>query len=157
VNKAFTPRMVERLRPRIESIAAELVDGLAKERGADLIADFAYPLPVIVIAEMLGVPARDRAQFQEWSAVAVRGLDPFLDSETQERVFDARDALAAYLRGIIDERRREPAGDLITAMIGAREKGDLLNEGELVAMCNLLLVAGHETTVNLIGGGTLAL
>jgi cytochrome P450 len=157
VSKAFTPRMVERLRPRIESIAADLVDRLARGSRADLVSEFAYPLPVIVIAEMLGVPARDRAQFQEWSAVAVRGLDPFLDSATQEAVFDARDALVAYLRGIIGERRREPRDDLITAMIAAREKGDLFSEGELVAMCNLLLVAGHETTVNLIAGGTLAL
>ena len=158
VSKAFTPRMVEQLRPRIESIAADLVDRLASgPQETDLIGQFAYPLPVIVIAEMLGVPARDRAQFQEWSAIVVRGLDPFLDRETQEAVFDARDALTGYLRGIIGERRREPAGDLITAMIAAREKGDLLSEGELVAMCNLLLVAGHETTVNLIGGGTLAL
>jgi len=157
VSKAFTPRMVDRLRPRIEAIAADLVDRLANESRVDLISRFAYPLPVIVIAEMLGVPARDRAQFQEWSAVVVRGLDPFLDSETQEAVFDARDALVAYIRGIIGERRREPADDLITAMIAAREKGDLFSEGELVAMCNLLLIAGHETTVNLIGGGVHAL
>jgi cytochrome P450 len=157
VSKAFTPRMVEHLRPRIESITADLVDRLARESVADLIVQFAYPLPVIVIAEMLGVPARDRARFQEWSAVAVRGLDPFLDSATQEAVFDAREALAGYLRAVIAERRREPADDLITAMIAAREKGDLFNEGELVAMCNLLLIAGHETTVNLIGGGTLSL
>jgi pimeloyl-[acyl-carrier protein] synthase len=157
VNKAFTPRMVERLRPRIESITADLVDRLASESEVDLISRFAYPLPVIVIAEMLGVPVQDRAQFQEWSAVVVRGLDPFVDPETQEAIFDAREALAGYLRGIIVQRRREPADDLITAMIAARETGDLLSEGELVAMCNLLLVAGHETTVNLIGGGVLAL
>ncbi|HYW27654.1 MAG TPA: cytochrome P450 [Terriglobales bacterium] len=157
VSKAFTPRMVEQLRPRIEAITADLVDRLSRESETDLIGQFAYPLPVIVIAEMLGVPARDRAQFQEWSAVVVRGLDPFLDSATQEAVFDARDALTGYLRGVIADRRREPAGDLITAMIAAREKGDLFTEGELVAMCNLLLIAGHETTVNLIGGGTLAL
>jgi unspecific monooxygenase len=143
VSKAFTPRMVEQLRPRIESITADLVDRLARESDVDLITRFAYPLPVIVIAEMLGVPVRDREQFQEWSAVVVRGLDPFVDPVTQEAVFDAREALAGYLRGIIIERRREPADDLITAMIAAREKGDLLSEGELVAMCNLLLVAGH--------------
>jgi cytochrome P450 len=157
VSKVFTPRMVELLRPRIESITAGLLDRLAGRSEVDLIAEFAYPLPVIVIAEMLGVPARDRAQFQEWSAVTVRGLDPFVDEATREAVFDARDALIDYLRGIIDERRREPADDLITAMIAAREQGDFLSEGELIAMCNLLLVAGHETTVNLIGNGTLAL
>jgi len=156
-SKAFTPRMVEQLRPRIEAIASDLVERLARGRQADLIAEFAYPLPVIVIAEMLGVPARDRAQFQEWSSVTVRGLDPFVDAATQKAVFDARAALTAYLRRIIARRRREPAGDLITAMIAAREAGDFLSDGELVAMCSLLLVAGHETTVNLIGNGTLAL
>src|SRR5215471_10837137 len=87
VNKAFTPRMVERLRPRIESITADLVDRLAGDSEADLVSRFAYPLPVIVIAEMLGVPVRDREQFQAWSAVVVRGLDPFVDPETQEAVF----------------------------------------------------------------------
>ena len=157
VSRAFTPRMVARLRPRIESITAGLVDRLGSRREADLVAELAYPLPVIVIAEMLGVPARDRMRFQDWSAVLVRGLDPFVDTATQEAVLDARDALAAYLRGIIAERQRAPADDLITAMIEAREHGDLLSEGELVAMCNLLLVAGHETTVNLIAGGALAL
>ena len=157
VSKAFSPRMVEQLRPRIEAITAELIEGLARSDEADLIPGFAYPLPVIVIAEMLGVPARDRARFQEWSATLVRGLDPFVDSKTQEAVLDARDALLGYLRGVIAERRRDPAGDLITGLIAAEEKGDFLSEDELLAMCNLLLVAGHETTVNLIGGGMLAL
>ncbi len=157
VNNAFTPRMVEQLRPRIESISADLVERLAGERETDLVAQFAYPLPVIVIAEMLGVPARDRLRFQEWSAVLIRGLDPFVDAATQELVFDARDALIDYLSGIIAERRREPADDLITGLIAVKEQGDVLSHGELVAMCNLLLVAGHETTVNLIAGGTLAL
>ncbi|HEY7199614.1 MAG TPA: cytochrome P450 [Candidatus Dormibacteraeota bacterium] len=157
VNKAFTPRMVEQLRPRIESISADLLDRLAGEGETDLVAQFAYPLPVIVIAEMLGVPARDRMRFQEWSAVLIRGLDPFVDAETLERVFDAREALNDYLNGIIAERRRQPAADLITGLIAAEEEGDALGHGELVAMCNLLLVAGHETTVSLIAGGTLAL
>jgi pimeloyl-[acyl-carrier protein] synthase len=157
VNKAFTPRMVEQLRPRIESISANLVERLAERPEADLVAELAYPLPVIVIAELLGVPTDHRERFQEWSAVLVRGLDPFVDAETEQAVFEARQALAGFLREVIDERRHEPADDLITAMIAAREKGDLLDERELVAMCNLLLVAGHETTVNLIAGGTLAL
>jgi cytochrome P450 len=157
VSKAFTPRTVARLRSRIESISADLLDRLDGWTEADLVAELAYPLPVIVIAEMLGVPARDRMRFQEWSATLVRGLDPFVDDATQEMVLDARDALAGYLRGVVAERRREPADDLITGMIAAREHGDFLSEGELVAMCNLLLVAGHETTVNLIAGGTLAL
>jgi cytochrome P450 len=157
VSRAFTPRMVERLRPKVDAITADMLDRLPPRGEADLIGDFAYPLPVVVIAEMLGVPARDRMRFQEWSAVAVRGLDPFIDEETQTRVLDARDALDEYLLGIIGERRREPREDLITALIAAEERGDSLSEGELVAMCSLLLVAGHETTVNLIGNGMLAL
>jgi cytochrome P450 len=159
VSKAFTARMVERLRPRVESIAAELVERISGSAEVDLIDEFAYPLPVVVIAEMLGIPTRDRIRFQEWSATLVRGLDPvsLIDPETQEAVFQAGRALNEYLRGVIAERRREPADDLITGMIAARDQGDLLSEAELVAMCNLLLVAGHETTVNLIGNGTLAL
>jgi cytochrome P450 len=160
VSRAFTPRMVDRLRPRIESIVADLLDRLGRLAGAgetDLVADFAYPLPVVVIAEMLGVPARDRARFQEWSSVLVRGLDPFVDAATQDTVLDARDALLDYLRGIVAERRAEPADDLVTGLIAAGEKGDVLSEAELLTMCNLLLVAGHETTVNLIGNGTVAL
>ena len=157
VNKAFTPRTVERLRPRVEAITDEILGRLQHADGFDLVANFAYPLPVIVIAEMLGVPATDRAAFQEWSAVLVRGLDPLVSEEEQERVFDARDALLEYLRGVLAERRREPQDDMLTRLIAAEENGDILSEGELLAMCNLLLVAGHETTVNLIGNGALAL
>jgi len=157
VNKAFTPRMVERLRPRIEAITAEILDRAAPGDAFDLVTDFAYPLPVIVIAEMLGVPAKDRMAFQQWSAVLVRGLDPMLGEEEQEAVFDARDALLDYLRGVLGERRREPREDMLTSLIAAEESGDMFSEGELLAMCNLLLVAGHETTVNLIGSGVLAL
>lgn len=157
VNKAFTPRTVERLRPRVEAIAAEILDHIDSADGFDLVRDFAYPLPVIVIAEMLGVPAADRAAFQQWSAVLVRGLDPLVSEEEQEVVFDARDALLDYLRGVLMQRRREPQDDMLTSLIAAEESGDIFSEGELLAMCNLLLVAGHETTVNLLGNGALAL
>jgi cytochrome P450 len=157
VSKAFTPRMIELLRPRVEAIVADRLDRIAGRSEVDLIAEVAYPLPVIVIAEMLGVPAGDRVRFQEWSAMAARGLDPILDARTQDQVLDARDALDAYLLGIIAERRAEPRDDLITALIAAEERGDALTEGELVVMCALLLIAGHETTVNLIGNGVLAL
>ena len=157
VNKAFTPRTVERLRPRVEAIAAEILDRIDDGDGFDLVRDFAYPLPVIVIAEMLGVPAADRAAFQQWSAVLVRGLDPLVSDEEQAVVFDARDALLDYLRGVLIQRRREPQDDMLTSLIAAEENGDIFSEGELLAMCNLLLVAGHETTVNLLGNGALAL
>jgi cytochrome P450 len=157
VNKAFTPRMVEQLRPRIVAIAADLLDRARPATSMDLVTDFAYPLPVVVIAEMLGVPPQDRLRFQEWSAVLVRGLDPILEPAVHEQVFDARDALTGYLRLVVADRRREPREDLISALIAAEEHGDVLSEGELLAMCNLLLVAGHETTVNLIANSVLTL
>jgi len=160
VQKAFTPRIIESLRPRIVAVVGELLDRMA-EKGSgssvDLIEDLAYPLPVVVIAELLGVPAEDRVKFQEWSAVMAASLDPLVAAELMERVPVARDGLHAYLRGIIAERRREPRADLISALVAAEERGDVLSEPELVVMCTLLLIAGHETTVNLIGNGMLAL
>src|SRR5213593_2041883 len=160
VNKAFTPRVVEGLRPHIQKI----VDGLlARVEGAgsmDLIEEFAYPLPVIVICQMLGVPVEDRERFKEWGLDIARGLDAILlppDSDVAQRSAAARRALADYFRALIAERRTSPRGDLLSALIAAEEAGDKLSEDELLATCILLLVAGHETTVNLIGNGTLAL
>ena len=158
VQKAFTPRMVEQLRPRIIAIVGELLDRIAQRDGAfDVIADFAHPLPVVVIAELLGVPAEDRVRFSEWSAVLAASLDPLVSEDLANRVPGARDAVDAYLRGIIAERRKQPRSDLISALVAAEERGDVLSEPELVVMCRLLLIAGHETTVNLIGNGTNAL
>jgi cytochrome P450 len=158
VQKAFTPRMIEQLRPRIIAIVGELLDRIAERGGQfDVIADLAYPLPVVVIAELLGVPPEDRSVFHDWSAVLAASLDPLVSAELMERVFPAREALHTYLRGIIAERRREPRSDLISALVGVEERGDVLSEPELVVMCTLLLIAGHETTVNLIGNGMLAL
>jgi cytochrome P450 len=111
----------------------------------------------VVIADLLGVPAEDRVKFQEWSAVVAAGLDPLVAPELRDRLAEARQGLHAYLRGIIAERRREPRADLISALVAVEERGDVLSEPELVVMCSLLLIAGHETTVNLIGNGTLAL
>jgi cytochrome P450 len=158
VQKAFTPRMIEQLRPRIIAIVGELLDRIAAKGGHfDLIEDLAYPLPVVVIAELLGVPATDRATFHDWSAAVAASLDPLVSSEMAERAADSRTALHAYFRSIIAERRREPKSDLISALVAVEERGDILSEPELVVMCNLLLIAGHETTVNLIGNGVLAL
>ena len=158
VSKAFTPRMVEQLRPRIIAIVGELLERMARREGAvDLITDLAYPLPVVVIAELLGVPAEDRVKFQQWSAVVAASLDPLVSSELANQVPIARDGLHRYLRGIIAERRRAPRSDLISALVAVEERGDVLSEPELVVMCTLLLIAGHETTVNLIGNGMLAL
>ena len=158
VQKAFTPRIIDQLRPRIIAIVGELLERMASREGpVDLITDFAHPLPVVVIAELLGVPAEDRVKFQGWSAVLAASLDPLVSQELLERVEVAREALHAYLRAIIAERRREPRADLISALVAAEERGDQLSEPELVVMCTLLLIAGHETTVNLIGNGMLAL
>jgi cytochrome P450 len=158
VSKAFTPRMIEQLRPRIIAIVGELLDRMAERGGTlDLISDFAHPLPVVVIAELLGVPPEDRVKFHEWSAVVAASLDPLVPPELADRVVGAREALHTYLRAIIAERRQQPRSDLISALVAVEERGDVLSEPELVVMCTLLLIAGHETTVNLIGNGTLAL
>jgi cytochrome P450 len=103
------------------------------------------------------VPAEDRVKFHAWSGVVAASLDPLISELVASQVGDARDALHAYLRGIIAERRREPRADLISALVAVEEQGDVLSEPELVTMCTLLLIAGHETTVNLIGNGMLAL
>ena len=158
VQKAFTPRMIDQLRPRIVTVVGELLERMAeRDEPLDLIGDLAYPLPVVVIAELLGVPAEDRVTFQEWSALLAASLDPLVSPELMDRVVAARDALHGYLRGIIAERRQQPRADLISALVAVEERGDVLSEPELVVMCTLLLIAGHETTVNLIGNGTLAL
>ena len=161
VQKAFTPRMVEQLRPRILAIVGELLDRDA-ERGQatfDLIADLAYPLPVVVIAELLGVPAEDRVKFHDVVGGARResgsaGLGRARAAGRRE----ARDGAARLLaRDHRRAARREPRADLISALVAVEERGDVLSEPELVVMCTLLLIAGHETTVNLIGNGMLAL
>jgi len=160
VSKAFTPRVVEGLRPRIQSIVDGLLARVARARSMDLIEDFAYPIPVVVICEMLGVPVEDHERFKGWGLDLARGLDAVLlppDSGVAERSLAARRALAEYFRGLIATRRASPRGDLLSALIAAEEAGDKLNEDELLATCILLLIAGHETTVNLIGNGTLAL
>ena len=158
VQKAFTPRMVEQLRPRIGSIVRELIERIGTRGGQfDVITDLAYPLPVVVIAELLGVPPEDRETFRDWSAALAASLDPLVSQELAQRAAEARDALHGYLRGIIAERRRAPRADLISALVAVEERGEILSEPELVVMCTLLLIAGHETTVNLIGNGMLAL
>ena len=160
VSKAFTPRVVEGLRPRIQEIVDELLDR-AEDRGAmDLIEDFAYPIPVIVICEMLGVPVEDHERFRGWSLDLARGLDAAMlgpQSEVAQRAMTSRRALSEYFRELIAVRRDAPRADLLSALIAAEEAGDKLSEHELLATCILILVAGHETTVNLLGNGTLAL
>jgi cytochrome P450 len=157
VTKAFTPTTVSRLRPRIEALVDGILDQARERGGLEVIADLAYPLPVTVIAEMLGVPAEDYQIFKDWSATLAANLDPLRAGEMREAAFDARDALSEYLSGIVEKRRAEPGDDMISALLAVEERGDVLSHRELLIMCNLLLIAGHETTVNLIGNGLRAL
>jgi len=160
VSKAFTPKALERLRPDIQRIVDELLDRVDGHGEMDLIDEFAYPLPVNVICDMLGVPVKDHERFKQWGLDIARGLDAIMlppDSEVGQRSMAGRRGLAEYFRELIAQRRAAPREDMLSALIAAEEAGDKLNEDELLATCILLLVAGHETTVNLIGNGTLAL
>lgn len=157
VSKAFTPRLIERLRGRIEALCEELLDAMEREgerRGrAELVADYALPLPATVIAELLGVPAEDHKKFHGWSSRLVS----FSSSRDMLRFLPAALSFVRYLRKMLERRRTDPKDDLMSALIQAEEAGEKLSEDELLAMGFLLLVAGHETTVNLIASGTLAL
>jgi cytochrome P450 len=159
VTKAFTPRTVERLRPRVQALVDELLDAVVPTGSIELIEDLAYPLPVQVISELLGVPPEDHERFKGWSRDLARGLDPdfILPPEVLERRKEAIDAFSAYFLELIAERRRAPQDDLLSALVAAEDEGDRLTEQELLSTCTLLLVAGHETTVNLIANGALAL
>ena len=160
VSKAFTPRVVEGLRPRIQQIVDELITRAQAAGSMDVIEEFAYPIPVNVICEMLGVPVADHERFKGWSLDIARGLDSIWlppDSDVPRRSTAARHAISDYFQGLIAQRRASPRGDLLSALIAAEEAGDKLNEEELLATCILLLIASHETTVNLNGNGVLAL
>jgi pimeloyl-[acyl-carrier protein] synthase len=160
VNKAFTPRVVDRLRPNIQQIVDALIDRVRDTGRTELIEDLAYPLPVTVICEMVGVPVGDRERFKQWSLDVARSLDVGVmnpDPVLIEQSNRARRDLAGYFRELIAERRQRPRDDLMTGLIAAEEQGDVLSEGELIATLILLFIAGHETTVNLIGNGVLAL
>jgi pimeloyl-[acyl-carrier protein] synthase len=153
VTKAFTPRTVERLRPQIEAWVDRALDEAQARGSFDLIEDIAHPLPVTVIAEMLGVPPEDRDMFRAGSDAIAAALDPIAASMDVPPADPAADELREYLAGAIAQRRGAPRDDLISELVQAEEGGDRLNADELLQMCVLLLVAGHETTVNLIGNG----
>jgi cytochrome P450 len=156
-NKAFTPRAVEALRPRI----VELVDGMlaaARERGSfDVMHDLAEPLPVMVICDLLGVPSEDQDQFKPWSQTIARMLDPDVDADTLQQAIPAVMGFVQYFAALIEERKASPRDDLLSALIAAESEGEKLTQPELFAKIILLFIAGHETTTNLIGNGTLAL
>ncbi len=157
VNQAFTPRAVAALEPHIRAIMEQLLDDIDDPAGFDLMAAVANPLPVIVIAEMLGVPPEDRAQFKHWSDERARILEPIVTPEERKRAVAAGESFDAYFMPIIRARRREPREDIVSALAQAKEEGDSLTEREMLVMLRLLLIAGNETTTNLIGNGMLAL
>jgi cytochrome P450 len=156
VVKAFTARRIAGLRPRIEEITASLLDAMegrfaAGEDSVDLIEAFAFPLPITVICELLGVPAADQDKFEGWSHAIVSSV------VSQDEFIAAGTAMFHYFTDLLAAKRQSPADDLVSALIAARDSGDSLDERELIALLFLLLVAGHETTTNLIATGTLAL
>ena len=157
VSKAFTPRAVEAMRPRIASIVDEMLDAVAGDGGADLVEALAFPLPVSVISEMLGVPQSDHAQLRAWTAEAVKALDPSDDLTVFFPAAEGMRGLRAYFDELVEERRRRPGPDLLSALIAAEDEGDRLTRDELLDTAILLFGAGHETTVNLISGGVLNL
>jgi len=154
VQKAFLPQLVEQMRPRIQSLADGLLDAGAVRGRMDLIRDYAQPIPTTIIAEMLGVPVTGRHKFQRWSRAIVSVNPSFWGMLT---VIPHLWALMRYIRGLVRARRAAPRDDLLSALVHAKEAGEQLSEEEVVAMVCLLLIAGHETTVNLIGNGMLAL
>ncbi|HTT76641.1 MAG TPA: cytochrome P450 [Candidatus Binataceae bacterium] len=157
VSKAFTPKRVRELEARIREITGELLLNLAEQAEFDAMAALANPLPVIVIAELLGVSAADHAQFKQWSNDLISSFGQDAGAEPSPAGLAAREALHGYLADAIEMRRANPANDLISALVSARDESDALSESELLAFVVLLLLAGNETTTNLIGNGLLAL
>jgi len=153
VHKAFTPGLVEQMRQRVQTLADELLEAVARRHEMDLINDYALPLPMTIITEILGVPTKDRHKFHKWSKAVVSLSSP----NVTIRVIPSVWMFIRYLRRFFKVRRRDPQDDLASALIEAEEAGDKLSEDELLAMIFLLLIAGHETTVNLISSGVLAL
>jgi cytochrome P450 len=155
VSKAFTPRRVEQLRPRLEATVEDLLDRVAETGEMEAVADLAHPLPVIAIAELLGVPTEDRGRFRGWAARLVQLLDPFQGRGGARPMVEATHEIFDYFRPLLAERRAHPSDDLLSAMIAAEQDGEHLEEIDLLALSSLLLVAGHETTSNLIGNSVL--
>jgi cytochrome P450 len=160
--KAFAPKVIKALESDIVAMVDGLLDAIELAGDMDVVADLAYPLPVAVICRLLGVPMADEPQFSRASALLAQGLDPFValtgaTAENSDALMEAGLWLRQYLRELIEHRRGSPGEDLISALIAAEEDGDQLTSEEIVATCNLLLIAGHETTVNLIANAALAM
>jgi cytochrome P450 len=157
VSKAFTPRTIDQLSPSVEKLVDEALDRIAEAGSVNLIDALAFPLPFTVISLMLGMPDTDTERLRELSGTVVRSLEPVPDEATVRAIVDADVELVQLASDAIEWKRSNPADDLLTALINAEDSGDVLSPDELVAQVILLYVAGHETTVNLIGNGTLAL
>ena len=157
-SSAFTARVVERMRPRVQAIVDDILDTPRADRQMDVIDELAYPVPVRVIGELLGVPRADQARLKEWSSVLVAGLNvSFAPPAEDVGRIAAGEAFNDYFRDLISRRRRDPQEDLLSKLIAAEDSGDSLSEAELLSTCVLLLIAGHETTANVIGNGLRAL
>jgi len=162
VSKAFAPKVVRALEPDIETLVDGLLDAAAAKGSMDVVDDLAYPLPVAVICRLLGVPVEDEPEFGRASAILAQALDPVFTFTGQapasfDEMMAAAVWLRTYLRRLIAQRRADPGEDLMSALISVEESGDQLTEPEIVSTCNLLLIAGHETTVNLIANAALAM
>jgi cytochrome P450 len=157
VSKAFTPRAIQALRPRITELVDEMLGAMAAERRVDLVDALAFPLPFSVIAEMLGTPPADHDRIRQLTGTVVRSLEPVADPGLAKAIVAADEELRQIAAEMIAWKRANPADDLLTALIHAEDGGDVLDDEELTAQTLLLYIAGHETTVNLIAGGTLAL
>jgi len=157
VNKAFTPRVVEALRPRVQQLVHELLDAVAGQSGFDVMSALAAPLPITIIAEMIGVDPRDQEQFRAWSHAFAASLDALAQPETRQEAIQARDEITAYFAGQIAAHRASPSDDLMSGLIAAQDGSDSLSTDEMISVLTLLLVAGNVTTTDLIGNGVLAL
>jgi cytochrome P450 len=157
VSKAFTPRAIQALQPRIVALVDAMLDAAERQRRVDLVEALAFPLPFAVIAEMLGTPPADQGRIRELTGTLVRSLEPVNDPALVSAIMAADSELADIAAGMIAWKRDNPADDLLTSLIHAEDDGDVLNDEELISQTLLLYIAGHETTVNLIAGGALAL
>jgi hypothetical protein len=162
VSKAFVPKVVNELKPHIIDLVDDMLDHVAERGRFDVVDDLAHPLPVTVICRLLGVPLEDEAEFSRASALLAEALDPFFAvtgeaKEGMDKRIAAGEWLRDYLHGLIGARRSQPGDDLMSRLIAVEESGDQLTEDEIISTCNLLLIAGHETTVNLIANASLAM
>ncbi len=157
VSRSFTPTQVERLRPAVHTLVDGLLDTLAEKGDVEFMADFALPLPMAVIGELVGVPAADRAALQPHVRAAAKGIEPALDAEETEAAIAALVTLAEYFGGLMEERRLHPRDDLLSSLVAARDNDDRLTDEEVASTAILLFAAGFETTTNLLGNGLLAL